>query len=665
MANRFANLEGSKKISEDFQNINIGFDRVQAEMDTKGTPADAQAKADAAKEAAIAAAAADLAAHKARGADEHPTAKGNAAGFMSAADKLKLDTSTGLATPYTLLQRDGAGRAKVAAPAATDDIARKAETDAVQTNLDSHAADTVKHVTQAEHDKLQNIQAGAEVNQNAFAKVNDVEASSKTDTVTFVGGTGIVVTTNPSNKQVTVTATGTATPGAHAPSHVTGGSDVIPDAVTGGASGLMSGSDAKFVREDGESKTGAQAKADAAKQAAIDVSLPRAGGALTGPLRISSWGDISASSGGYVLYGHNCYLDAAGVVYRYRNTHANMGARGIVFRLGAGLQGAWMFDMGTIATTAGASFTPILKRILNTDDYSAIVQDYIRQPGYAATTGTATAYTAALDPAPASLPDGFGITIVPHVANGANPTLNVNGLGAVALKDQKGVAYAAGKLVAGRPYTFRKVGTDFLADSGSSSGTAQPAQVLAGETFGNDNGDQVGTMPNRGALGTITPGTTNQPILEGYTLGGEVLGDPDLIASNIKNGVNIYGVVGNFAGSISPGAGPIWRRTTYITVSQSTPLEIVGIVFNVSGTIRISFGLRSDSSGGGRAQIYKNGVAFGTLRSNNSTSVTTYTEDITFASGDRISVYLWTGGAGSGTLETITYGSTLFTIAKE
>lgn len=114
MANRFANLEGSKKISEDFNNINIGFDRVQTEMDTKGTPADAQAKADAAKAAAIAASAADLAAHKARGADEHPTAKGNAAGFMSAADKLKLDTSTGLATPYTLLQRDGAGRAKVA-----------------------------------------------------------------------------------------------------------------------------------------------------------------------------------------------------------------------------------------------------------------------------------------------------------------------------------------------------------------------------------------------------------------------------------------------------------------------------------------------------------------------------------------------------------------------
>ncbi|WP_405131822.1 pyocin knob domain-containing protein [Paenibacillus sp. FSL H8-0317] len=248
MANRYANLEGSKKISEDFGNINIGFDRVQAEMDTKGTPADAQAKADAAKTAAIAASAADLAAHKARGADEHPTAKGNAAGFQSAADKLKSDASTSAATPDTLMQRDTAGRAKVAAPAATDDIARKAETDAVQSNLDSHTGDTVKHVTQAEHDKLNGITAGAEVNQNAFAVINDVEASSKSDTVIFVGGTGITVTTDPEGKRIVLTATGEATPGAHASSHITGGTDVIPDAETGGVSGLMSGPDAQYLR---------------------------------------------------------------------------------------------------------------------------------------------------------------------------------------------------------------------------------------------------------------------------------------------------------------------------------------------------------------------------------------------------------------------------------
>lgn len=296
MANRYANLVGSKKISEDFGNINIGFDRVQAEMDTKGTPADAQAKADAAKAAAIATAAEALTAHKARGADEHPTAKGNAAGFMSAADKLKMDASTSAATPDTLMQRDAAGRAKVAAPAAADDIARKAETDAVQGNLESHAEDENIHVTAADHDKLDGIATGAEVNQNAFAVINDVEASSKSDTVIFVGGTGITVTTDPEGKRIVLTATGEATPGAHASSHITGGTDIIPDAVIGGSSGLMSGADAKFVRQDGETKTGAQAKADVAKQAANEYTDQKVGEIVIDDASLTQKGIVQLSN---------------------------------------------------------------------------------------------------------------------------------------------------------------------------------------------------------------------------------------------------------------------------------------------------------------------------------------------------------------------------------
>lgn len=296
MANRFANLEGSKKISEDFGNINIGFDRVQVEMDTKGTPADAQTKADAAKTAAIAAAAADLAAHKARGADEHPTAKGNAAGFMSAADKSKSDASTSAANPDTLMQRDAEGRAKVAAPLATDDIARKAETDAVQANLDSHATDASVHISAVERDKLESIQAGAEVNQYAFSKINDVSAGSKTDTVTLVGGTGVVITTDPDNKRISFTITGESTPGAHALSHLPGGTDVIPDAETGGLSGLMKGSDAQFVRVTGETKTGAQTKADVAKQAANEYTDQKVGEIVIGDASLTDKGIVQLSN---------------------------------------------------------------------------------------------------------------------------------------------------------------------------------------------------------------------------------------------------------------------------------------------------------------------------------------------------------------------------------
>ncbi|MBG9737083.1 hypothetical protein [Paenibacillus alvei] len=251
MANKYCNLIGTKKISEDFGNINIGFDKVQQDMDTKGTPADAQAKADAARDAAIAAAAAALTAHKERGADEHPTAKGNAAGFMSAADYTKLNASTPAATPGAIAQRDASGRIKAAAPDAADDVARKAEVDAVQGNLDNHAKNTEVHVTAEDHKKLDGIAEGAEVNQNAFAKINDILAQAKSDELIIKGGVGIKITTNPVTKEVIVTAVGDAAPGAHGLTHTELGADPIPNA-TETEAGLMSAADKVMVKQQGD-----------------------------------------------------------------------------------------------------------------------------------------------------------------------------------------------------------------------------------------------------------------------------------------------------------------------------------------------------------------------------------------------------------------------------
>ncbi|MDN8591878.1 phage tail protein [Paenibacillus sp. 11B] len=555
MANRFANLEGSKKISEDFNNINIGFDRVQAEMDTKGTPADAQAKADAAKVAAIAAAAADLAAHKARGADEHPTAKGNAAGFMSAADKLLVDARTSAATPDTLMQRDAAGRAKVAAPIATDDIARKAETDTVQANLDSHATDTNIHVTAADHTKLNGIAAGAEVNQNAFAVINDVEASGKSDTVIFVGGTGITVTTDPEGKRIVLTATGEATPGAHASSHITGGTDVIPDAVIGGSSGLMSGTDAKFVRQDGESKTGAQAKADAAKQAA------------------------------------NEYTD--GKVAEIVIDDASLTQKGIVQ-----LSDATDGSRSDVAATEKA----------------------------------------------------VGLAFQAGVERKAEVVAALNSIGVLASTSE-----TWDQLISKLAAVIR------------ATGSATPSQVMSGATFSNVTGNnRTGAMLDNGA---VTQNITNQNgvyvVPEGYHNGSGVVQAviTNLIAGNIRTGITVGGVPGTFTGSISPGSGPIFRRTNYASSNSSTPYEVVGIVFNLPGTIRISFDLYTSSTNA-RAQIYKNGVAFGTLRSSSSSTPTTYVQDITFVAGDKISVYLWAIGS-SASIEKIIYGTNLLTITQE
>lgn len=88
-------------------------------------------------------------------------------------------------------------------------------------------------------------------------------------------------------------------------------------------------------------------------------------------------------------------------------------------------------------STSGTSETVAATEKAVNDAKVSVVSDYIRQPGFATTGGTSTAYTATLTPIPTTLPDGFGITIVPHIANGASPTLNVNGLGACSAQRSK------------------------------------------------------------------------------------------------------------------------------------------------------------------------------------------------------------------------------------
>lgn len=196
---------------------------------------------------------------------------------------------------------------------------------------------------------------------------------------------------------------------------------------------------------------------------------------------------------------------------------------------------------------------------------SEVNANYIRRSGYAPTGGTGAAYSASLIPGPTGYYEGFGITIIPHVTNTTNTTsLNVNGLGAVALKDQRGNAYAVGRLLAGKPYSFRKVGSDFLADSAGGNGTALPAHVLAPYSFTNDNGEFTGIMPHITSaadpaigVGQWSNGDLAVYPREGYRKGGAGAGelkvttaqlqaaDPEFRPDRILEGNNIYGVAGS------------------------------------------------------------------------------------------------------------------------
>lgn len=99
----------------------------------------------------------------------------------------------------------------------------------------------------------------------------------------------------------------------------------------------------------------------------------------------------------------------------------------------------------------------------------------------------------------------------------------------------------------------------------SKDANATVGEVLSGKTFYQGGTKKTGTMPNRGAP-TWTPGTGNQGLSAGYYEGGTVLGDPDLIASNIRNGVDIFGVVGSLIEGRPYATGSLTSTTT-VTVS--------------------------------------------------------------------------------------------------
>ena len=90
------------------------------------------------------------------------------------------------------------------------------------------------------------------------------------------------------------------------------------------------------------------------------------------------------------------------------------------------------------------------------------LNDYVRQPGSGVTTGSANTYALTLTPALTAYTAFVGVTVQINAANTGASTINVNGLGAKSIRDSKGVALTAGKLVLNGVYTLRYDGTNFI-----------------------------------------------------------------------------------------------------------------------------------------------------------------------------------------------------------
>lgn len=85
----------------------------------------------------------------------------------------------------------------------------------------------------------------------------------------------------------------------------------------------------------------------------------------------------------------------------------------------------------------------------------------------------------------------------------------------------------------------------------ASSVTAEAAEVLAGETFGRGNEIAVGTMPNNSGENVLVTSKSGTAIPRGYYdgAGAAKISEEDaakLVPENIKEGVTILGVTGEF-----------------------------------------------------------------------------------------------------------------------
>ncbi|WP_433595390.1 hypothetical protein [Lysinibacillus xylanilyticus] len=188
----------------------------------------------------------------------------------------------------------------------------------------------------------------------------------------------------------------------------------------------------------------------------------------------------------------------------------------------------------------------------NHEEVTEHLADYVKHPAVATTTLVGNVYQVMLNPAPKEYVNSMGLVLTIDASYANDYYIKVNGLESKVVYTSKiGLAKNA---KAGAVLSFRYSAT---ANGG------QGAFILQGESEV-EIGQQI-----------ITPKTTNQAILQGVHDGtGYVAGSSNLIPSNIKSGVNLFGVVGNYEPfALGFGSGAEFK----IGSTYNTNLNFLGI----------------------------------------------------------------------------------------
>ncbi|MBK8085068.1 MAG: hypothetical protein IPK28_15275 [Devosia sp.] len=233
----------------------------------------------------------------------HPTTDGNrhvpatAAGDVN--EFLKSNSVAGGAPAWAIITKTDVGLANVDNTSDASKPVSNAQATAIGLKLDATHAGTggAAHanvvaagasgfMTGADKTKLDGVSAGAEVNQNAFSTISvsgqsDVVADAKTDTLTLANGAGVAITTTSGTDTVTISTTEATT---SLPGHLSAADKTKLDGVSAGA-------DVTSV-----TTVGAALNAATAKATPVDAdSIGLTDSAASSALKKVTWANVKAT----------------------------------------------------------------------------------------------------------------------------------------------------------------------------------------------------------------------------------------------------------------------------------------------------------------------------------------------------------------------------------
>ena len=379
-------------------------------------------------------------------------------------DKVTIAVASGSTSTVGIVKLTNSTSSTSTTTAATPNSVKSAYdlANTAKTTIDSHSADTTKHITSTErtnwgtaytHSQAAHAPSNAEANQNAFSnvKVGDttIVADTKTDTLTFAAGSNITLTPDATNDKITIAAKDTVY------THpTTSGNKHIP---SGGKSGQVLKWSADGVAAWGDDKDTTYSAAG------TSLGLVKTGGDVTINDGVISVNDdshahiignidgLQSALDGKAATSHGTHVSFSSTTPKVAGT-ASVGSATTVSR-------SDHVHPAQTSVSGNAGTATKLKTARTVDGVNFDGSVAITHYGTCSTDAGTVAKTVALTDF--SLVTGARICVKFTVTNTASsPTLNVNSTGAKAIV-YRGSAISAGYLAANRVYEFVYDGTDW------------------------------------------------------------------------------------------------------------------------------------------------------------------------------------------------------------